>query len=101
MGYVGGYLGSLESVLNYPFFYWVRDTVFNMKDMTNLRTYYSEWSKKINLIKLNYLCNFVDNHDNPRAMSLPGNLEDNKKLYKTTIAMTLTSVGIPIIYYGS
>ena len=41
MGYLAGYVGSLDSVLNYPFFYWVRDTVFNQKDMTNLRTFYN------------------------------------------------------------
>jgi alpha-amylase len=40
MGYVAGYVGSVSSVLNYPFFYWVRDTLFNNKDMTNLRSYY-------------------------------------------------------------
>lgn len=73
MGYLSGYLGSLNAVLNYPFFFWVRDTVFNNKDMTNLRSYYNEWSKKIDANKLNYLCNFVDNHDNARVLSWGGN----------------------------
>lgn len=101
MGYLAGYLGSLNAVLNYPFFFWVRDTVFNYKDMTNLRNYYSEWSKRIDGNKLNYLCNFVDNHDNARVLSWGGNWEDKKKHYRTINAMALTSVGIPIIYYGA
>lgn len=38
MGYVGGYVGSVSSILNYPFFFWVRDTIYNTsKEMTNLR----------------------------------------------------------------
>lgn len=41
MWYVGGYVGSVSACLNYPFFFWVRDTIFNYKDMTNLRNYYN------------------------------------------------------------
>lgn len=101
MGYLSGYLSSLDAVLNYPFFFWVRDTLFNGKNMDNLRSYYSEWSKRLDLQKLNYLANFVDNHDNARILSSNGNWEDKKKRYKTAHAMALTSIGIPIVYYGS
>ena len=45
--------------------------------------------------------NFIDNHDNARVLSWSGNWEDKKKHYKTINAMVLTSVGIPIIYYGT
>lgn len=48
MGYVGGYVGNVNGCLNYPFFFWMRDTIFNYKDMTNIRNYYSEWSKNLN-----------------------------------------------------
>ena len=101
MGYLAGYLGSLDAVLNYPFFFWVRDTVFNWKDMTNLRNYYNEWSRRLDLNKLNYLGNFVDNHDNARVLSWGGDWEQKKKHYKVVNAMALTSLGIPIIYYGT
>lgn len=101
MGYVGGYVGSVTSVLNYPFFYWVRDTIFNNKDMTNLRMYYSEWSKHIDLKQLHYMANFVDNHDNARWLSWGGDWENKKKIFKTGHVLTLTSVGIPMVYYGS
>jgi len=72
MGYVGGYVGSVSSVLNYPFYYWVRDTLFNTKDMTNLRSYYTEWGKKLDVKNLNYMANFLDNHDNARWLSWTG-----------------------------
>ena len=51
--------------------------------------------------KLHYLGNFVDNHDNARVMGWDGNWDDKKKHYKVINAMTLTAIGIPIIYYGS
>lgn len=74
MGYLGGYLGSIDAVLNYPFFYSVRDTLFNGRDMSNLRQYYTNWGKHIDLNKLNYMGNFVDNHDNARILSVGGAL---------------------------
>lgn len=72
MGYVSGYLGSMDAVLNYPFFFRARDIIFNTKDMYELRTYYIDWAKHIDGEKLNYLCNFADNHDNARIMSWSG-----------------------------
>ena len=47
------------------------------------------------------MANFIDNHDNARVLSWSGNWEDKKKHYKTTNVMALTSLGIPIIYYGT
>lgn len=91
----------MDAVLNYPFFFWTRDTIFNQKDMTNFRVYYNEWAKRINADKLNYLGNFVDNHDNARVLSWGGSTEDKRKRYKTANVFALTSVGIPIIYYGT
>ena len=101
MGYVGGYVNSVRSILNYPFFFWVRDTIFNNKDMTNLRQFYSEWSKNIDLRELHYMANFVDNHDNARWLSWSGDWENKKKVFKTGHVLTLTAMGIPIVYYGS
>ena len=101
MGYVGGYIGYVSSVLNYPFYFWVRDTLFNNKDMTNLRSYYESWSKSTSASNLKYMGNFIDNHDNPRALNTSGDWETKKKLYKTGHVLLLTSVGIPIVYYGA
>lgn len=101
MWYLGGYLGSLDAVLNYPFFFWIRDTLFNQKDMYNLRNYYTEWSKNIDMNRLNYMANFCDNHDNARTLSWGGNWDDKKKHHRACHAMAMTSVGIPIVYYGA
>lgn len=69
MDYLGGYVGSLSGVLNYPFFFWMKDTFFNGKDMTNVRLFYSEWGRRLNAGQLQLLANFVDNHDNARTLS--------------------------------
>lgn len=101
MGYVGGYVGSVNSVLNYPFFFWTRDTLSNDKEMMNLRGYYTEWSKRVDLKQLAYMANFVDNHDNARWLSWNGDWEKKKKVLKSGSVFALTSVGIPIVYYGT
>jgi len=43
------------------------------------------------------LVNFLDNHDNPRFL----NLTSNSIAFKSYIAFTLSSIGIPVVYYGS
>lgn len=101
MWYTGGYLGSMDGILNYPFFFQIRDIIFNVKDMYGIRNYYLEWAKNIDANRLNFMGNFVDNHDNARTMSWGGDWNDKVKHYKTTQVMALTSVGIPIVYYGS
>lgn len=47
------------------------------------------------------MANFVDNHDNARWLSWGGDWEAKKKIFKTGHVLTLTAVGIPIVYYGS
>jgi alpha-amylase len=47
------------------------------------------------------LANFCDNHDNARTLSWAGNWEDKKKHHRACHAMAMTSVGIPIVYYGA
>jgi alpha-amylase len=101
MSYVGGYVGSLDACLNYPFFFQIRDILFNQKDMYNIRNYYTEWAKHLDATKLSYMANFCDNHDNARTLSWPGNSEDKKKHHRSCHIMAMTSVGIPIVYYGA
>jgi hypothetical protein len=55
----------LDGVLNYAYFFWIRDTLFNQKDMYNIRNYYSEWGKNIDMNRLNYMANFCDNQITP------------------------------------
>jgi alpha-amylase len=72
MPFVAGYVGSLDSVLNYPFYYRVSETLFQNKNMLTLSNYFSEFGQHTNLNNLHYFGNFCDNHDNPRLLSLPG-----------------------------
>ena len=101
MKYVGGYVGSLDGVLNYPFFNLIRDILFNQKDMFGIRNFYSDLGRNIDSTQLNYLANFCDNHDNARTLSWSGVWEDKKKHHKTCNAMAMTALGIPIVYYGT
>jgi alpha-amylase len=39
---------------------------------------------------------FFENHDNPRFLSLNG----DKSKYANAIAMTMSWIGIPYLYYG-
>ena len=45
--------------------------------------------------------NFLDNHDNARTLNRGGDWETKKKLYKTGHVIVMTSVGIPMVYYGA
>lgn len=105
MDYLGGYVGSVSGVLNYPFYFWMKDTFFNNKDMTNVRLFYSEWGRRLSQDQQQLLANFVDNHDNARTLSsqATGNRDWNQKkvLYKSELTLSLTAIGIPIVYYGS
>jgi len=42
------------------------------------------------------LGNFVNNHDNPRFLYQNGNIQG----FKSALAFTICSVGIPMVYYG-
>jgi glycosidase len=101
MKYVGGYVGSLDAVLNYPFFNHIRDILFNKKEMYGIRNFYNDWGRNIDPNQLNYMANFCDNHDNARTLSWSGVLDEKKKHIKACNAMALTAVGIPIVYYGT
>jgi alpha-amylase len=47
------------------------------------------------------LGNFIDNHDNDRTLHLDEDWGDKVKHYKAAHVFILTSVGIPIVYYGA
>ena len=101
MRYVGGYVGALDGCHNYPYFFRIRDILFNQKDMYGIRSYYSDWANSFDSNNLQYMANFCDNHDNARTLSWGGNWEDKKKHHRACHAMAMTSVGIPIVYYGA
>ena len=69
MNYVGGYVGSVDACLNYPFYYYVKDTLFNFREMTKIRQYYDDWGRNMDKNNLKFMGNFLDNHDNARTLS--------------------------------
>ncbi|KAL4446911.1 hypothetical protein ABPG74_014883 [Tetrahymena malaccensis] len=103
-GYVASYIPSVGSVLNYPWYFNMRDIFVNQKDMWGVRTYYQNWAQQN--ADLSILTPFVDNHDNPRFLSdqVFTNGKDRNtriQLLKGYTTFTLTSIGIPILYYGT
>lgn len=76
--------------------------------MYELRNFYNNWKNHVSYEDLKYMGLFTDNHDNPRFLSDQvcvnhnyRSFDDCVKLYKGLTTATLTTVGIPIIYYGS
>jgi len=48
MSYIAGYADQIDSFLNYPFFYQMRSILLN-KSMTNIKEYYTQWGRVIDL----------------------------------------------------
>ena len=46
---------------------------------------------------ISLLGTFVDNHDNPRFLSV----QQDRKAYEAAVTFVLMTQGIPIIYYGT
>lgn len=94
MMYVREYIGPLDSVLNYPIFWELRNT-FKGGSFVSL-------ANKINEIsgvyghELNYMGVFVDNHDNARFLHNYGNWDN----LIGALVFSLYYTGIPIVYYG-
>jgi alpha-amylase len=93
--YVSGYQGPIDGILNYPFFYALRDSFQQNKSMKGIHAYYKNAS--VYWPDVTTLGSFIDNHDNARF--LHGN--NNQVLFKSALAFSLTAVGIPIVYYGN
>jgi len=95
-GYDCGYQapsGPLDGILNYPLYFQLRNQFQSGQSMYNFRSMYQSMSCFGNI---NYLGNFVDNHDNPRFLYQNGNVQG----FQAALAYSLTAVGIPIVYYG-
>ena len=92
--YIASYQGPLDSVLNYALYSTLRYTFQSGGSMTTFQNYYdgayATW-KDITVIG-----NFVNNHDNPRFLSASSSHET----FKASLAFTMCSIGIPIVYYG-
>lgn len=69
MHYASQYIGPLDTVLDYPFFFQMKDIWINTKSMFGIRDFYNNWLKYVTIDDLKYMGLFTDNHDNPRFLS--------------------------------
>ncbi len=94
LDYLRGYIGSLDSVLNYGIFFQLRDT-FKGQSFNNLASKISEVRNKFGN-ELNYMGTFVDNHDNARFLHGHGVWDH----LEGALLFSCFFTGIPIVYYG-
>lgn len=94
LNYLASYQGPLESILNYALYKSLRDSFQEGKPMTGIQEYYHD--AIVTWPDITVLGNFINNHDNPRFLSNSSNVE----AFKASLAFTIASVGIPMVYYG-
>ena len=92
--YLASYQGAVNSVLNYALYSTMRNTFNEKKSMTHFKNYYDTayeiWPD------ITTLGNFVNNHDNPRFLSNSTDVQ----AFKAALAFSISSIGLPIVYYG-
>jgi len=92
--YLASYQGSVDSLLNFPFYSTMRYVFEKHGSMSTFEGYYggatATWKD------ITVLGNFVDNHDIPRF------LDNNPDVagFKSALGFSMCSVGIPTVYYG-
>lgn len=93
--YIADYQNYMDSTLNYPMWYTIRDVWGNGQSMKQIP---ERWARiKKNFKDPTVLGLFLDNHDNARFL----NSSVDMKLFKASLAFTLTGQGIPMMYYGT
>jgi len=94
LNYLAGYQGAVDGVLNYALYSALRHTFQDGGSMNSIQQYYDEayatWPD------ITVLGNFINNHDNPRYLSSNGEIQG----FKAALAFSMSSVGIPMVYYG-
>lgn len=93
INYVASYQGPLDAVLNYPLFFLMRNMFQQGGDMYQARVFMSNMQV---FPDQTILGSFVDNHDNPRFLNGTSNINS----FKNALAWSVTTLGIPIVYYG-
>ena len=85
----------VDSILNFPLHFKLTDAFAQGHPMTEISEYYEQayqyWPD------ITVLANFMDCHDKVRFLSYANDITS----FKATLAFTISSVGIPTIYYGS
>lgn len=95
VGYVSSYQRYEWGVLDFPYFFTARDAMAGDGDLNNLSTLFAQDNQYTNA---NRLETFLDNHDRARFLARAG---DNYQRLREGLTLTMTSRGIPVIYYGT
>jgi alpha-amylase len=93
--YVGPYQSYLTGLFNYPMYYTILDVFGSGQSMNKIENRYNAENSHFN--DLHALGVFVDNHDNARFL----HSHSNHANFTAAIIFSLTSQGIPFVYYGS
>jgi glycosidase len=93
--YVAEYQDYQWGVLDFPYFFAVRQAFSADTDMNALSTLFAQDYKYANP---NRLETFIDNHDRARFLTWA---DDNYQRLRSALTFLLTSRGVPVIYYGT
>ncbi|GAA2227119.1 alpha-amylase family glycosyl hydrolase [Herbiconiux moechotypicola] len=93
--YVSEYQDSEWGVLDFPYFFTVREAFSADTDMNALGDLFDQDYKYSNP---NRLETFLDNHDRARFLTWA---DDNYQRLRSGLTFLLTSRGVPVIYYGT
>jgi len=91
--YTSAYQGPLSSVLNYPLYIHLRNVFQQYQPMNQFESYFQAAKA---FPDQHALGNFVNSHDVERFLAMHG----DHVAFKSAIAFSFTTLGIPILYYG-
>ncbi|MGA2177170.1 MAG: alpha-amylase family glycosyl hydrolase [Verrucomicrobiota bacterium] len=100
-GTMGGGPFKLDSLLDYPLYFKLRDVFATATGNTRqLQDHYAAVAADYDAAARMRLVTFLDNHDQPRFLS-PGWASNNLARLKVALVFLYTAPGIPCLYYGT
>ncbi len=93
--YVASYTHHLPAVLSYPLYFSMMDVFARGQSMLGIQSTLRNYKK--NVRDVDALGTFIENHDQPRFLSVNGDV----KSFASALAYTITAEGVPIVYYGA
>lgn len=98
-GFMGGGPFKLDSVLDYTLYFKINSLFANpASDTRGIDEHYDAVAKNYDPAAQNQLVTFLDNHDQPRFLSIPGATTNRLKV---ALVFLYTARGIPCLYYGT
>jgi alpha-amylase len=93
--YVGEYQNNMDSMLNFPLYFTIRDVFQNKASMWQFEVRYEQNRQYFR--DASVLGNFVDNHDFKRFLN---EQRDDAQL-RNALTYIMLAEGIPVVYYGT